>query len=35
MDVKKIIESLSPNELKILPYLEDRDIISILSPLYI
>jgi len=28
MDVKKILESLSPNELKILPYLED-DIISI------
>jgi phenylalanyl-tRNA synthetase alpha chain len=28
MDVKKVLESLSPNELKILPYLED-DIISI------
>jgi len=29
MDVKKVLESLSPNELKILPYLEDEDIISI------
>ncbi|MDD5700145.1 MAG: phenylalanine--tRNA ligase subunit alpha [Candidatus Nanoarchaeia archaeon] len=29
MDVKKVLESLSPNELKILPYLEDGDIISI------
>ncbi|MFZ1970641.1 MAG: phenylalanine--tRNA ligase subunit alpha [Candidatus Nanoarchaeia archaeon] len=29
MDVKKVLESLSPNEAKILPYLEDKDIISI------
>ncbi len=29
MDVKKILESLSPHELKILPYLEEKDIISI------
>lgn len=29
MDVKKVLESLSPNEVKILPYLEDKDIVSI------
>lgn len=26
MDMKKLIESLSPNELKILPYLEEKNI---------
>ena len=30
---KKLIESLSPNELRILPYLEDKDIISICKKL--
>ncbi|HTZ42154.1 MAG TPA: phenylalanine--tRNA ligase subunit alpha [Candidatus Omnitrophota bacterium] len=29
MDAKKIINSLSPNELKILPHLEDKNIVSI------
>ncbi len=29
MDVKEIIESLSPNELKILPFVEDKNVISI------
>lgn len=29
MDVKKILESLSPQEIKILPYLEDKDVVSI------
>src|SRR3989344_4424229 len=29
MDIKKIIESLSPNERKIIPYLEERNIIEI------
>lgn len=29
MDIKKIIDSLSPQELKILPYIEDKDVISI------
>lgn len=29
MDIEKILGSLSPNELRILPYLEDRDVTSI------
>lgn len=29
MDVKKIIESLSPNELKVLPYIEEKNITNI------
>lgn len=29
MDIKKVLESLSPNEIKILPYLEDKNIVSI------
>jgi len=29
MDVKSVLESLSPNELKILPFVEDRNIVSI------
>lgn len=29
MDVKRILQSLSPNELKILPYIEEKDLVSI------
>ncbi len=29
MDIKEILESLSPNELKILPFIEDKNIVSI------
>jgi phenylalanyl-tRNA synthetase alpha chain len=29
MDVRKVLQALSPNELKILPYIEDKDIVTI------
>jgi len=29
MDIKELMESLSPNELKILPFIEDKDVVSI------